>query len=125
MGEKFEYSIDDLKMLHDALEDFAGRLKAFGVSDEGIFDSRLVASELAGNVIRHANDHAEIRCFIGGDVIRLEITGEHPVEKASLPTDIFSEHGRGLFLVQAVCEECSVTEHGVSVVVRFAKVKNS
>lgn len=84
------------------------------VPAERIFDSRLVASELIGNALRHSKEgarlHAEIRdgCV---EIIVFSKTVFTP-PKTSVCSGVYSESGRGLFLVDSVCEERDMTEDG-------------
>lgn len=84
------------------------------VPAERIFDSRLVASELIGNALRHSKEgarlHAEIR---DGCVEIVVFSGAvFTPPKTSVCSGVYSESGRGLFLVDHVCEERDMTEDG-------------
>ena len=118
-----DYEVSDYRTLRSVLDEFCEGLKALGVSEEGVFDSRLVVSELAGNVLRHAGEKAVVTGRVKEDRVEVFVASSrpfYPAAPASLPTPS-DEHGRGLYLVSAVSEECFFTEEGVRAVIRFQK----
>ena len=57
------FKVDNLKNMNDCLKPFLEFLRSFGVTDDDVFDSRLVSCELITNVIRHLGETAN---FEGG-----------------------------------------------------------
>ena len=113
--------VSDARALRDALDRFCQYLQSSDVAEESIFDSRLVLSELAGNVLKHSCGSARLRLDIVGGKIEVEVRSDNffcPPEKPCLPA-ADSESGRGLYLVDKICECRSVTkEGGLRVVIR-------
>ncbi len=116
-----KFEVNDLRTLRAALDRFCQFLKDEDVCEESIFDSRLVLSELAGNVLRHTESTARIRCGIVDGKVQVEVssaTAFCPPEKPCLPA-AEAESGRGLYLVKEIGELCSATaEGGIRVVIR-------
>ena len=90
-----------------ALEGLSRFLLERAVSEERVFDSKLVACELVGNVLKHAEGVAELRGEIKDGFLELKIVSEKvfAFPEKVLCSDVYSEHGRGLFLVKQICNE--------------------
>jgi anti-sigma regulatory factor (Ser/Thr protein kinase) len=90
-------------------------LRAHGSDDDTCETAVLLVSELATNAVRHAAGSAFIcRVSAGGGLIRLEVedhggTPAQPRRREPGPSDV---DGRGLLLVDALCEEWDVTPGG-------------
>lgn len=105
------YEIGDYNALRKALQEmcFAFR-KEF--SEETVFNSKLVATELLSNVLQHGGGRAQLRVERVGNEIRICVRGENgyrPPEKSSC-AELFAERGRGLYLVDATCERRTYSE---------------
>ncbi len=61
----------------------------------------LLASELAANVVLHANSGFEVRVVDGGDAFRVEVVNDAPDMIVSLK-EPSEEGGRGLHIVSAL-----------------------
>ncbi|MEV4169780.1 ATP-binding protein [Nonomuraea sp. NPDC049709] len=67
------------------------------------FDTQLVVSELVTNAMRHGGGAAQLRLLSHGPELACVVTDHsHTVPVAASP-DVFSEYGRGLRLVDALC----------------------
>ncbi|MFB4281742.1 ATP-binding protein [Nonomuraea sp. MTCD27] len=67
------------------------------------FDTQLVVSELVTNAMRHGGGAAQLRLLSHGAELACVVTDHsHTVPVAASP-DVFSEYGRGLRLVDALC----------------------
>ncbi|MBQ9081858.1 MAG: hypothetical protein IJY26_04440 [Clostridia bacterium] len=109
-----DFEVKNLNMLRAALDSFCEFLQGLDISEESIFDSRLVLSELASNVLKHSADTAFIKGGIVNGKIEVEVSSPArfaPPEKTSLPA-LDSEHGRGLYLVDKVGEKRFLTPTG-------------
>ncbi len=87
-------------------------------SAEGIFNSKLVVHELIGNALQHAEGGATLKVELVGEHIRIfvrEEVGFFP-PAGSCP-DVFSERGRGIFLVDRVSLQRTMTEEGEILVI--------
>lgn len=100
------FKVKDPAALQVGLEELTKFLFDKGVSNERVFDSKLVACELLGNVLRHTESETGLRGEIKDGHIELKIFSSTPFETPQriVCSDIFSEHGRGLFLVNELCE---------------------
>jgi anti-sigma regulatory factor (Ser/Thr protein kinase) len=73
--------------------------------------AELVFGELLGNVVRHAPGSLEISVFSNDDSIVLHVIDSGPpfaLAARRLPDDVFSERGRGLFIVEQLAANVSV-----------------
>ena len=118
------FKVKDPAALQEGLETLAQFLFQAGVSNEQIFNSKLVACELLGNVLRHTESETGLRGEIKEGHIELKIFSNTPFEtpKRIICSDVFSEHGRGLFLVNELCEGQIFCENdGIRVKIRIEK----
>lgn len=105
---------DELQLALDALCRY---LREQQVSQERIFDSRVVACELIGNVLRHAEGEAELRSVVQNGYIELTVASD---TACALPqkiecADVYAEHGRGLYLVEQLSERMTVEAAAIKV----------
>ena len=116
------FEIENYASLHESMELLCGYLLEQGVSAESVFDSKLVAYELLGNVLKHADGKARLQCRLLEEFVELKI---YTKEVFALPEnkpcpEAMSENGRGLFLVDAVCEgRFFAEEDGLCVQIRM------
>ncbi len=116
------FEVKDKEMLREAMKELCAFLDEHGVPSDRVFDSRLVACELLGNVLRHADGMARLYSDIKDGFVELKIISENlfRVPDSPLCSDVFSEHGRGLYLVKQVCKEEIFSEkEGVRVRIRI------
>ena len=120
-----KFEVKDYIALQTAVEDFCRFLQAENVPDDCVFDSRLAINELVGNVLRHSGGIADFFGQVKDGFVEVCVRSEKPFApptKSVLPVDLFSEHGRGLFLVDSVSEERTVTDDGsIKVRIRIYK----
>ncbi len=112
------FKIENSAALKRAMEDFSAFLLESAVSQESVFDCKLVAYELLGNVLRHAKQTAELMGEINNGFVELSIKQNgkpFPYQKGELPPT-HAEHGRGLYLVDSVSAERIVLPDGTTVV---------
>lgn len=109
--EHFVHDMPSLKIAIDALCAF---LDGQGVAQERVFDSRLVASELLGNVLKHAKATANLAYAIEDAHVHITVRSSVAFvpPKTSVCSEVYAEHGRGLFLVDSVSVERTVTQNG-------------
>ncbi len=107
--------IVSFEQLHTALKDLAEMLSLAGACEDGIFRSKLVLSELVGNALKHgAERKARVECIVDGDEAKIRVLSEPaflPPEKSEC-SEVFSENGRGLYLVDECAESRFVTKDG-------------
>ena len=109
-----EFEIKDKETMQKSIADFCRFLSDFGLSAENVFDCRLVATELIGNVLRHAHGRASLKGNIEEDFVHLIVFSSAPFipPQKSTCSDVYAENGRGLFLVDNVCYERTITPDG-------------
>ena len=115
------FEIQTHEHLHTALLQVCRFLTEHGASEHGVFHSRLAATELVGNVFRHAKATAKLQIVLQGEFIQINVYSSACTTppKQSVCSDVYSENGRGLFLVDSICEKRIVLEDGtVQVVIR-------
>lgn len=108
------FEIENYETMQSAITQFCRFLNELSVSPESVFDSKLVASELVGNVLRHSNGRATLRGEVQNGFIELTVlsTEQYTPPTQSRKAEVYAESGRGLFLVDAVCERRSLTDEG-------------
>ncbi|MBQ8296038.1 MAG: hypothetical protein IJX87_06370 [Clostridia bacterium] len=119
-----QLEVKDNATLKEALEALCAFLTARDIPSERIFDSKLVACELLGNVLRHADGNARLKGEIKDGFIELKVFSDviFHLPETRLCADVFSEHGRGLFLVDSVCEKRVFAEQdGIRVLIEICR----
>ncbi len=112
------FQVNNLSSMHEAIYAFCRYLQEQGVAPDLIFDSKLVASELLGNVLRHTQGGAKVKGEIKDGYFQLSIFSDvtYIPPAVSKNADVYAEHGRGLFLVDSVCVERTTEEEGAILV---------
>ncbi len=108
------FEIENYGTLKSAVKELCDYLALNQVADEHIFDSKLVVYELLGNVLKHSGGSAKLAMELLQEYIELKVLAERiffPPEKGTC-AEVFSEHGRGLFLVDSVSAERTFTADG-------------
>ena len=112
--------IENYQTLRHAIENLCAFLSQEKVPVGSIFDSKLVVYELLGNVLQHSGGSAKLQSEVANGYVELTIWAEKvffppPKTELRVCVDTYSEHGRGLFLVDSVCEERFMAEDGALV----------
>lgn len=106
-----------------ARRDVAAWLEAQGTGGPRVPDLLLALTELATNAVRAARTAVEVRCWLAPDAVMLEVTDDGPGFDAGIPRssrdlDPLAERGRGLFLVAALVDECTIESGPNGTIVR-------
>lgn len=115
------YEVVNVITLKQAVDELCAFLLSENVSPERIFDSKLVAYELLGNVLKHADGNAKLGFGLSGEFVELKIhsaDGFCPEEKGRC-SDVFAESGRGLFLVDKVAERSLCEDGGMLIRIKL------
>lgn len=114
------FTVDDLKEMNTALKAFAEFLRSANVSDDDVFASKLVSSELIANALVHGGKRAE---FFGellpGEIcitVKSDLNGNFNL-RTPLP-DVFAERGRGLYIIRSF-GEIERVEEGLRVIIKL------
>jgi anti-sigma regulatory factor (Ser/Thr protein kinase) len=100
------FEVKDYTSLQTALDGLCQFLTKWKVAEEKVFDCKLVACELVGNVLKYTDGKAGLQVSIADGIVSLKALSECFFE---LPENIvcsglYAESGRGLFLVNSLCE---------------------
>ena len=117
-----DFEIRDYSTMQKCISEFCRLLDEAAVSKDCAFDCRLVVNELIGNVLRHAQAAAQLRGRIDEGFIEIVVCSSSafiPPKKSSC-SDVYAEHGRGLYLVDSVCTDRITTPDG-SILVRIKR----
>ena len=108
------FEIHNYQTLRSAVDALCDFLSSENVPDEGVFDSKLVAYELLGNVLKHAQGRASLHSALKNGFVELKLIAETPFipPQTAQCADIHAEHGRGIYLVDSLCEQRCITEDG-------------
>ena len=108
------FKVENYQTLRRAVEDVSRFLSERDVPNERIFDSRLVVSELIGNVLRHSSGIATLGVEVNEGFVELHVLSETPFfpPAFSRKADLYAESGRGLFLVDNVSTERRTSPEG-------------
>lgn len=114
--------VKNYQSMHAAIADLCAFLQSQKVSENALFHSKLVASELLGNVLLHSGGSATLRGVLNNGFIELTVvsTVKYTPPEKSVRADVYAEHGRGLYLIDAVSVERWVNENG-DIVVKIEK----
>lgn len=116
------FEINNSDALQSAWNTLCSFLTEHNASKDGVFNSKLVVYELVGNVLRHAKGVATVLTEVDGGYVRLEVRSSSPFTPPdkSRCSDVYAENGRGLFIVDKVCEERVFTpDGGIQVKIRI------
>ncbi|MFG2192026.1 ATP-binding protein [Streptomyces sp. NPDC048639] len=88
-------------------------LEQWGVSGEAMHHAVLVVSELVANAVCHAKPQVTVRVgrelSEAGPVVRITVVDGGPLECPGIfPGGDLDERGRGLRIVEAICDETGV-----------------
>jgi anti-sigma regulatory factor (Ser/Thr protein kinase) len=75
-----------------------------------ISDIELIVSELATNAVKHAGTIFEVAVHIDG-LIRIDVSDQSPLLPELRPASPTAHSGRGLHLVDAMCDRWGVKVH--------------
>ena len=108
------FEIKDTNALRLAMQELSPLLERERILSERIFDVRLAVNELVGNVLKHTAGVAKLRGTLQGDFMEITVYSATPFTppKNSCCSDVYAEHGRGLFLIDSVSEVRTTTSDG-------------
>ena len=109
------YEIINYETLRRAVDELCDFLFAQNVRADSVFDSRLVAYEMLGNVIKHADGNAKLDFGVTPEFVELKIvTAEifFPVKRENC-SDVYAESGRGIYLVDRMAERFLTDDGGI------------
>lgn len=110
--------VKDYEMLQTALAELCLFLSSKDIPEDRIFDCKLVACELLGNVLKHTDGETGLKSCIQEGFIELKVLSDSffALPERMECSDVFAESGRGLFLVSKLCSgQIFAEEDGIRV----------
>ena len=110
--QQWTFDVNDADAAHDARREFGEALLARGAAFEDVYAAEVVFGELIGNVVRYAPGPIEVTVDWSASAPVLHVLDRGPGFRhmAILPADLYSENGRGLFLVSALTQDFHVAK---------------
>ena len=118
------FKVKNYATMQTALEKLCEYLAEMGISEEQIFDSKLIACELLGNVLKYTDGESGLHGEIKDGFIGLKIISERyfALPETIVCSDVLCEHGRGLYLTSKLCDgRITSDEEGISVLLKIEK----
>ena len=117
-----QFFIDEYDGLKVAVTKLCEYLVDNGASQDATFNCRLAVTELVGNVLKHGDAKATLSIEIDEESILLTVSSSQVFKppKISRCSNVYAEHGRGLFLVDCISTERTFTREG-AITVRIKK----
>ncbi len=108
---KWSFDVADTAAGQMARREFSETLNAYGMTIEDAFAAEVVFGELIGNVVRYAFGPVQVVVDFSAPSPVLHVLDRGPGFRhiALLPSDIYSESGRGLFLISALTADFHVS----------------
>lgn len=116
------FEVDNYKALREAIARMCDALKRDSVSEDAVFNCRLIANELLVNALQYGGGSAVFSARRDGNRLRISVRSARGFcpPAVTVCSDVESERGRGLFLVDALSETRIYNEHeGICVVIRL------
>lgn len=109
--QRWTFDVADAQAAQAARRGFGEVLALRGASHEDVSAAEVVFGELVGNVVRYAPGPIEVTLDWSGPAPVLHVLDKGPGFRhiAILPKDIFSESGRGLFLISFLTQDFHVS----------------
>lgn len=99
------FKVEKLTEINAALQDFINYLQSDGMTEDEVFDCKLVSCELLTNVIRHLGETARFDGDVLPDSIVITVSSDsgYTVPPLLKLPDVFAESGRGLYIINSIC----------------------
>jgi serine phosphatase RsbU (regulator of sigma subunit)/anti-sigma regulatory factor (Ser/Thr protein kinase) len=109
--ERWSFEIGDRDAAIATRDAIVARLVEHGATPEETFEAELIFGELIGNVARYAGGLADIRLDLDADAPVLHVLdrGGGFEYVPGLPANIFAESGRGLYIVEHVTRDFTIS----------------
>ncbi len=107
---RWNFDALDASTAHRVQREIGGRLRTAGFDEGRLALAELVVAELIGNTVRYAPGPIDVYLERDHDMPVVHVLDRGPGFEfaARLPPDIFSESGRGLFLISSLAEDLHV-----------------
>jgi anti-sigma regulatory factor (Ser/Thr protein kinase) len=103
--------VSDSSAAHAIRREFADELRARDMMQFDVENAEVVLGELLGNTVRHAPGPVDVIADWSGTAPVVHVLDRGPGfhHIGMLPADLYSESGRGLFIVSALTQDFRVT----------------
>lgn len=110
--QRWNFDASDARAAAAARREFRNEFAARGGSFDDVSGAELVLGELIGNAVRYAPGPLEITVDWSGTAPVLHVLDDGPGFRhiAILPPDLFSESGRGLYIVSSLTQDFHVSK---------------
>jgi anti-sigma regulatory factor (Ser/Thr protein kinase) len=100
------FDVKDYASLQTALDGLCQFLTKWKIAEEKVFDCKLVACELVGNVLKYTDGKAGLQALIADGTVFLKALSDRffKLPESIVCSGLYAESGRGLFLVNSLCE---------------------
>lgn len=117
----YHSKIDDILNIRDELCRLEGYMQTVTDNSGCIFKTRLVASELITNVLMHSKCVARIELEYADNSFVISVESEKPFEIVRQDKFIsaFDENGRGLMIIDALCEKVDRSDRMTRAVIKI------
>jgi anti-sigma regulatory factor (Ser/Thr protein kinase) len=120
----WQFDSRDSRAAYRVREQILQFLRELSHPDQELFEVKAVIGELIANAVEHAPGDVHLEVDWSGDraVLRMRDHGPGFTAHATLPRDMMSEDGRGLYLISALADDLRATSHfdgGAEVSVRL------
>lgn len=117
----------DLKLIKKFRDDSLAILNTYGLNEDNLFKIRLILDELIVNSYKHGNNkdykkNIEVTIEINQDYCMIKVRDEGKGINFDKKKDVFSEHGRGLHIVEFISDRMLVDNN---VVTAFVSLKSN
>ncbi len=120
----WQFDSRDSRAAYHVREQVLQFLRELAHPDQELFEVKAVIGELIANAVEHAPGDVHLEVDWSGDraVLRMRDRGPGFTAYASLPRDVMSEDGRGLYLISVLADDLRASSHfegGAEVSVRL------
>ncbi|MBV8638496.1 MAG: SpoIIE family protein phosphatase [Candidatus Eremiobacteraeota bacterium] len=120
----WQFDSRDSRVAYRVREQVLQFLRELSNPDQELFEVKAVIGELIANAVEHAPGEVHLEVDWSGDraVLRMRDHGPGFTANASLPRDMMSEDGRGLYLISVLADDLRASSHfegGAEVSVRL------
>jgi PAS domain S-box-containing protein len=110
-ARRWSFDVADPERARAARLALADELQSAGMNDENALTAELIVAELLGNVVRYASGNVDLILDYSAEVPVIHIIdgGEGFEHNPRLPADTDAESGRGLFIVNELAREFTIS----------------
>ena len=115
------FQVKDYASLQTALDGLCQFLAEWEIIQERIFDCKLIACELVGNVLKYTSGQAGLQAKIVEDCVQVKALSDtfFKLPESIVCSGLYAEGGRGLFLVNSLCGgQILAEEDGIVAIVK-------